>query len=50
MVAVKNKAQRGVFAGIKEIKERLPLPILVFDSDNGSEFINDELCPNSAHF
>jgi len=43
MVAVKNKAQRWVFAGIKEIKERLPLPILGLDSDNGSEFINDEL-------
>jgi len=43
MVAVKNKAQRWVFAGIKAIKKRLPFPILGFDSDNGSEFINDEL-------
>jgi uncharacterized small protein (DUF1192 family) len=43
MVAVKNKAQRWVFAGIKKIRKRLPFPILGFDSDNGSEFINDEL-------
>jgi len=43
MVAVKNKAQRWVFEGIKEIRDRLPFPILGFDSDNGSEFINDEL-------
>ena len=43
MIAVKNKAQRWVFAGIKEIRKRLPFPILGFDSDNGSEFINDEL-------
>ena len=43
MTAVKNKAQRWVFAGIKEIRKRLPFPILGFDSDNGSEFINDKL-------
>ncbi|HPK87493.1 MAG TPA: transposase, partial [Atribacterota bacterium] len=43
MIAVKNKAQRWVFAGIKEIKERLPFAILGFDSDNGSEFINHHL-------
>jgi len=43
MVALKNKAQRWVFAGIKEIRERLPFAILGFDSDNGSEFINDHL-------
>ena len=43
MIAVKNKAQRWVFAGIKAIRKRLPFAILGFDSDNGSEFINDEL-------
>jgi len=43
MIAVQNKAQRWVFAGIKEIKERLPFAILGFDSDNGSEFINHHL-------
>jgi len=43
MIAVKNKAQRWVFAGIKTIRKRLPFPILGFDSDNGSEFINCHL-------
>ena len=43
MMSVKNKAQRWVFGGIKAIRKRLPFPILGFDSDNGSEFINDEL-------
>ena len=43
MVAVKNKAQVWVFAGIKGIKERLPFSILGIDSDNGSEFINAHL-------
>ena len=36
MVAVKNKAQRYVFEGIKRIRERLPFPILGLDSDNES--------------
>jgi len=43
MVAVKNKAQVWVFAGIENIKERLPFSILGLDSDNGAEFINAHL-------
>jgi len=43
MVAVKNKAQVWVFAGIKEIEGRLPFSILGIDSDNGAEFINAHL-------
>jgi hypothetical protein len=31
MIAVKNKAQRWVFGGIKAIRKRLPFPILGFD-------------------
>lgn len=42
-VAVFNKAQKYVFAGIKRIKERLPFPLLGYDSDSGSEFINNQL-------
>jgi len=41
--AVKNKAQVYVFAAIKEIRTALPFPLLGIDSDNGSEFINNEL-------
>lgn len=43
MIAVKNKAQIWVFAGIKRIKGRLPFSILGLDSDNGAEFINAHL-------
>jgi hypothetical protein len=41
--AVRNKAQIHVFAGLKAIKARLPFALLGIDSDNGSEFINDQL-------
>jgi hypothetical protein len=41
--AVKNKAQQWVFEALKDIRERLPFPLLGIDSDNGGEFINDEL-------
>jgi hypothetical protein len=42
-VAVRNKAQIHVFAAIKQARRRLPFPLLGIDSDNGSEFINDQL-------
>ena len=42
-VAVKNKAQKHVFAGIKMVRGRLPFPLLGIDSDSGSEFINYQL-------
>jgi hypothetical protein len=40
---VKNKAQKWVFAAIKDATASFPFPILGIDSDNGSEFINWEL-------
>ncbi len=43
MRAVLNKAQTHVFAALKHIRQNLPFPLLGIDSDNGSEFINDEL-------
>lgn len=42
-VAVFNKAQVHVFAGIKTIRNRLPFLLLGIDSDSGGEFINDQL-------
>jgi hypothetical protein len=42
-VAVRNKAQIHVFAAIQDARRRLPFPLLGVDSDNGSEFINDQL-------
>jgi len=41
--AVRNKAQQYVFEALKRVRARLPFPLLGLDSDNGSEFINDEL-------
>lgn len=41
--SVKNKAQKWVFAAIKEATAAFPFPIRGIDSDNGSEFINWEL-------
>jgi hypothetical protein len=42
-VATPNKAQVHVFAAICRVRERLPFPLLGIDSDNGAEFINDQL-------
>ena len=41
---MQNKAQVHVFAAICRARQRLPFPLLGIDSDNGSEFINDQLC------
>ena len=40
---VLGKAQERVLAGIQEIRERLPFTLSGIDSDNGSEFINQQL-------
>jgi len=42
-VATPNKAQIHVFAAIKQARQRLPFSLLGIDSDNGSEFINNQL-------
>ena len=41
--AVPNKAQVWVFEAIQTIRARLPFPLRGLDSDNGSEFVNQEL-------
>ncbi|MGY4544565.1 hypothetical protein ACVWY0_004513 [Arthrobacter sp. UYNi723] len=38
--SVRNKAQKWVFAAIKEATAAFPFPVRGIDSDNGSEFIN----------
>ena len=38
-----NKAQKHVFAEVKEIRARLPFELLGIDSDGGGEFINDQM-------
>jgi hypothetical protein len=42
-VAIADKGQAAAFAGLLQIRDRLPMPLLGIDSDNGSEFINDHL-------
>jgi hypothetical protein len=42
-IAVRNKAQVHVFVAIRRVRQRLPFPLRGIDSDNGSEFINDQL-------
>ncbi|WP_369017616.1 transposase [Thermatribacter velox] len=41
--AVKNKAQKWVFEALEQIRARLPFPLLGIDSDDGGEFINNQL-------
>lgn len=41
--ALADKGQDSVYAAIKEVRTRLPFPLLGLDSDNGSEFINEKL-------
>lgn len=41
--AIQNKAQVWVFAALKELRAHLPFALRGIDSDNGSEFINDQL-------
>ncbi len=41
--AVRNKAQRWVFDALKDIRQRMPFPLLGIDSDSGAEFINHHL-------
>ena len=42
-VAVWGKGQDRVGGAIYDVRERLPMPLLGLDSDNGSEFINRSL-------
>jgi hypothetical protein len=43
IVAVPSRAQVFVFTALTHVLTSLPFPVLVLHSDNGSEFINDEL-------
>jgi hypothetical protein len=48
-VATPNKAQVHVFHAIRRARDRLPFSLLGIDSDNGSEFINDQLYRYCLH-
>jgi len=47
--AVFGKSKHNVVDRIKDIEESLPFPLLGFDSDNGSEFINYTLMKYFMH-
>lgn len=40
---VLGKGQTGILRAIEDVRRQLPFPLLGLDSDNGSEFINDQL-------
>ena len=42
-VALRNRGQQVVWAGIVRARARLPFPLRGIDSDNGVEFINEHL-------
>lgn len=42
-IAVRNRAEKWVFAGLKQALVRFPFKIRGIDSDNGGEFINNHL-------
>jgi len=46
--AVWGKGEIGVLAALKEIESSIPFPVLGFDADNGSEFINHHLMRHFA--
>jgi integrase-like protein len=47
--AIQNKAQVWVFAALKELRAQMPFALQGIDSDNGSEFINDNLLEYCQH-
>ena len=42
-IALRNRGQHVVWAGIVRVRARLPFPLLLIDSDTGVEFINEHL-------
>ena len=47
--AVWGKGEKGVLEQIKDVEKMLPFPLLGFDSDNGSEFLNYHLQRHFTH-
>jgi hypothetical protein len=39
----RNRGEQAICAALAEIRTRLPMPLLGIDSDNGAEFINNQL-------
>ena len=43
LAALPNKGQAATFAALKALRQQLPFPLLGLDSDNGAEFLNNQL-------
>jgi transposase InsO family protein len=41
--SIRNNASKWILEGIEQLQQRFPYPMVVFDSDCGSEFINHEV-------
>jgi 5S rRNA maturation endonuclease (ribonuclease M5) len=41
--SIRNNASKWILAGIEQLQERFPFPLVIFDSDSGGEFINHEV-------
>lgn len=41
--SIRNNASKWITQGIEELQRRFPFPMVIFDSDCGSEFINHEV-------
>ncbi|MFT4156498.1 MAG: transposase family protein, partial [Microbacterium sp.] len=41
--SIRNNASKWILAAVGELREVFPFPMRVFDSDNGSEFINHDV-------
>ena len=41
--SIRNNASKWILAGIEQLQERFPFPMVIFDSDCGGEFINHEV-------
>ncbi|MDI3313009.1 MAG: transposase family protein [Mycobacterium sp.] len=41
--SIRNNASKWITAGIEELQERFPFPMVIFDSDCGGEFINHDV-------
>ena len=41
--SIRNNASKWILSAVSDLQERFPFPLVVFDSDNGSEFINHDV-------
>jgi hypothetical protein len=40
---IRNNARRWIITAVDELRDRFPFPLIGFDTDNGSEFVNHDV-------